>query len=92
LNPLCLFNCIRFAARAGNVRVINLSWGGSRTEATRPDVPDQERDSIQAFCNTGGIVVVAAGNGDPDTGIGYDVIRPESRDYPSALAEDLAGA
>ena len=85
LNSACLNNCIRYARQAGNVRVINLSYGGDLEEATSPNVPNMEREAIQAFCNSEGIVVVAAGNE------GVDIIRPGARVYPAALAQDLAG-
>jgi len=94
LNNACLINCIRYARQAGNVRVINLSWGGTRSQASSPDVPDQERQAIQEFCNSGGIVVVSAGNGEQATPtspfIGVNVIRPGVLYYPAAFARDLA--
>jgi subtilisin family serine protease len=96
LNSACLNNCIRYAIRAGNVKVINLSYGGEQEEATSPNVPNMEREAIQAFCNSEGIVVVAAGNGEQAIEgvgdfIGVDIIRPGARQYPAALAQDLAG-
>jgi hypothetical protein len=96
LNIACLNNCIRYANQAGNVRVINLSYTSRvQAQATSAGVPDQEREAIQAFCNSGGIVVISAGNGEQATDtspfIGVNVIRPTARVYPAALAQDLAG-
>jgi subtilisin family serine protease len=96
LNPACLNGCIRYANQAGNVRVINLSYTSHvQAQATSAGVPDQEREAIQAFCSSGGIVVISAGNGEQATDgapfIGVNVIRPTARIYPAALAQDLAG-
>ena len=79
--------------RDRNIRVLNLSyWSRKMVQPTSADSPDAEREAIQAFCNSGGIVVIAAGNGDPDAlGLGVNVIRDGTRLYPAALAEDLAG-
>lgn len=68
---------------------------GSLEEATSPDVPNMEREAIQAFCNAGGIVTISAMNGEratpDDPFIGVDIIRPGARIYPAALAQDLTG-
>jgi subtilisin family serine protease len=95
VHPVCLTNCIRYARQAGNVRVINLSWGRLRPQASSPNVPDPERQVIQEFCNSGGIITIAAMNGEQATPtspmVGVNVIRPGARMYPAAFAEDLAG-
>jgi subtilisin family serine protease len=86
LDDACLNNCIRHATRAGNVRVLNLSYGGTVPVPVDNNEVNQEREVIRAFCNRGGIVVVAAGND------GVDIIRPDARDTPTSYAQDLAGA
>lgn len=80
LEGLCLLNCIRFAAASG-VRVINLSWGSTQPQRAGPD--NEERRAITAFCNTGGIVAVAAMNE------GSNILAPGAFTYPAALAADL---
>lgn len=95
VNTACTNNCIRYARQAGNVRVINLSWGRLRPQASSPNVPDMQRQVIQEFCNSGGIITIAAMNGEQATPtspmVGVNVIRPGARMYPAAFAEDLAG-
>jgi hypothetical protein len=83
MEDFCLRNCIDFAA-ANRVRVINLSWGGPRP--TVAPANDPLRQAIVRFCNTGGIVAIAAGND------GIPIIQPGRFDYPAAFAADLAGA
>lgn len=82
MEGFCLINCLRFAADRG-VRVINLSWGGP--VPTRATVDDPFRTSIVGFCNTGGIVAIAAGNDAQNN------IQPNRFVYPSVFATDLAG-
>lgn len=91
LDGACLTNCINYAAEQG-VRVINLSWG--RTQAQVQTV-SPERDAIVRFCNQGGLIAIAAGNGEQASEtapfIGRNIIRPDSLVYPSAYAADLQG-
>jgi hypothetical protein len=68
--------------------VVNLSYGQfiQRTGPADDAFVNQERDAIQAFSNTGGIVVVAAGNN------GQNVLRADgARFYPAAYVVELAG-
>jgi subtilisin family serine protease len=91
LDGACLTNCINYAAEQG-VRVINLSWERIQPPIL-PGEPSFERDAIVRFCNTGGIITIAAGNGEVVQGVrtGRNIVRPGSSVYPAAWASDLTG-
>jgi len=66
---------IEYAVRRG-ARVINASWGG-------PSCSLALRQKIAALESLGVLFVAAAGNGDPYTGIGYNL--DFRADYPAAF-------
>jgi len=72
---------INYAMKHG-VKIINASWGsGAYDQALK--------DAIQAFGDTGGVFIAAAGNGD-STGTGYDLdvtpFYPACYDLPNIIA------
>lgn len=66
---------IDYAVRRG-ARIINASWGGSNCSLAL-------RDKVDAIGRAGILFVAAAGNGDPYTGIGYNL--DYRADYPAAF-------
>lgn len=70
-----------------NIRVTSNSWGGERGAGPEPILL---KAAFDAAGNAGIINIVAAGNGDPVTGIGFDIdtrkFDPASLDSPSIVA------
>lgn len=71
---------IRYAVDRG-ARVINLSLGAASEEA-----PPLIKEAIDYAQGKGAIVVAAAGNGDPFTGLGLDI--DENKIYPASLENE----
>jgi subtilisin family serine protease len=81
----CITRCVEHA-RTNRARVINMSFGGS--SSARLEANNAFRVQVERFCDSGGLIIMAAGN-DGQPVVGTFPNGSPRFDYPQTLVDDL---